>query len=101
MLEKVKNFLKTAKGKVAIVFASVVAVLGSAMPAMAADDTTTFQSGISTVWSQVTSQINIGNVVAIIGICIVAVISLGLFWWGLRYVVKRIWAALKNGRVKV
>ena len=100
MFEKVKNFLKTAKGKVVTSFVSAGAVLGSAMPVMAADGTTTtFVNGINSIWTQVTEQVNIANVVSIIGICIGACIGLALFWFGLRYVIRKIFAAVKKGRV--
>lgn len=99
MFEKVKNFLKTAKGKVVTAFTSAGAVLGSTMPAMAAEGDTTFVEGINSIWTQVTNQVNIGNVVSIIGICIGACIGLALFWFGLRYVIRKIMAAVKKGKV--
>lgn len=101
MLEKVKTFLKTAKGKAVSAVASAGAVLGSAMPVMAAEtgSSTTFVDGIKTLWSQITEQVNIGNVVAIIGICLGVCVGLALFWFGLRYVIRKVMAAVKKGKV--
>lgn len=99
MFEKVKKFLKTTKGKVVTAFSSGGAVLGTAMPAFAGDGDTTFVEGIRTIWTQVTEQVNITNVVSIIGICIAACIGLALFWFGLRYVIRKIMAAVKKGKV--
>ena len=80
----------------------VAAVVGAgtlATPVLAFAEDTTFKDGISTLWTTLTADINIGNVVAIIGICLGACVGLALFWFGLRYVIRKLMAALKKGKV--
>lgn len=100
MLEKVKKFFKTTKGKLVSAVSSGLAVASTSITAFAEDGSaTTFKSGIETLWSQITEQVNIGNVVAIIGICLGACLGLALFWFGLRYVIRKIMSAVKKGKV--
>ena len=102
MLEKIKNFVKTTKGKLVSAVSSGLAVASTSITAFATDGagtTSTFKSGIDSLWTQITEQVNIGNVVSIIGICLGACLGLALFWFGLRYVIRKIMAAVKKGKV--
>jgi ABC-type microcin C transport system permease subunit YejE len=58
-------------------------------------------SGINTVTSSVLSNFSIANIAAIIGIVIGAVVGLFLFWWGARWVVKRVTGAFKSGKLRL
>lgn len=100
MLEKIKRGLRSTKAKIFGAVAAGVATLGSAFPALAAEDTA-FVDGIKQIWTEVTSQINITNIVAIIVIVLGSVIGLGLFWFGARYVLRKVTGAAKKGKISV
>jgi len=58
-------------------------------------------SGINAVTNSVTSNFSIANIAQIIGIVIGAVVGLFLFWWGARWVVKRITGAFRSGKLRL
>lgn len=105
MLEKFKNFLKEKKAQLAaVLIGTSTAVLG-AVPAMAAEPTTgsgsDVVSGVRTLWTTLTGTMNVTTVVQIIGICLGACVVLALFWFGARYVTRKITSATKKGKVSV
>lgn len=105
MLEKFKNFLIEKKAKIAAIFAGMsTAVLGG-VPAMAAEPSTGSSSdvvtGVQQLWTTLTGTMNVTTVVQIIGICLGACVVLALFWFGARYVTRKITGATKKGKVSV
>lgn len=105
MFEKVKSFFADKKAKIAACFACAVTALSGAVPAMAADPPASSGSdvvtGVRTLWSTLTGTMNVTTVVQIIGICLGACVVLALFWFGARYVTRKITSATKKGKVSV
>jgi len=58
-------------------------------------------SGIQGVLSDITSEFSIANIGSIIAIVLGAVVGLFLFWWGVRWVVRKISAAFTKGKMSV
>ena len=105
MKEKFKNFLKEKIALFAAVFAGTsTAVLGAA-PAFAAEPSagsgSDVVSGVQQLWTTLTGTMNVTTVVQIIGICLGACVVLALFWFGARYVTRKITSATKKGKVSV
>lgn len=106
MLEKFKNFLKEKKAQIAAVFAGTSTAVLGVVPAMAADppaagSASDVVSGVQTLWTTLTGTMNVTTVVQIIGICLGACVVLALFWFGARYVTRKITSATKKGKVSV
>lgn len=108
MLEKFKNFLKEKKAQIAAVFAGTSTAVLGAVPAMAAEPGTggagsasDVVTGVRTLWTTLTGTMNVTTVVQIIGICLGACVVLALFWFGARYVTRKITGATKKGKVSV
>ncbi len=102
MLEKFKNFLKEKKAQIAAVFAGTGTALLGAVPAMAAEPgSSDVVSGIQQLWTTLTGTMNVTTIVSIIGICLGACVVLALFWFGARYVTRKITSATKKGKVSV
>lgn len=105
MLEKLKNFLKEKKAHIAAVFAGTSTAVLSAFPAMAAEpgagSSSDVVSGVQQLWTTLTGTMNVTTVVQIIGICLGACVVLALFWFGARYVTRKITGATKKGKVSV
>lgn len=99
MFEKIKRGLRSTKAKIIGAFVAGSSALVTALPAYAAEDDTAFVDGIKTVFAEVTKQVNVANVIQIILIVIGSAIALALFWFGIRYVIRKIMAALKKGKV--
>lgn len=99
MLHKFKSAVTKGKAKIACAVASAGAVLGSATTAFCAEGDTTFKSGIETIWNSIKGDLSIGSIVSIIGIVIGSCVSIALFWFGIRYVIRKIMAAVKKGKV--
>ena len=59
------------------------------------------KTGIETLLTTITGQFTISNIAEIIGIVLGGVIGLFLFWWGARWVVKRIVGAFTKGRLSL
>ncbi|MCD7723057.1 MAG: hypothetical protein LUH82_03785 [Clostridiales bacterium] len=102
-MSKVKErfiaFGNWVKDKKVSLTAAAAAGLGSAsvaFPALAEDSD--YVTGINTLWSSITSELNVSSIVSIIGICIGACLVAVLFWFGIRYVVRKISAAVKKGK---
>ena len=58
-------------------------------------------NGIQQVLTGITSEFTIANIATIIGIVLGAIVGLFLFWWGARWVVKRISGAFTSGRLRL
>ena len=58
-------------------------------------------AGIQAVIGSATSQLTIANIAAIIGLVVGALVGLFLFWWGARWVVKRISGAFTSGKLRL
>lgn len=105
MLEKFKNFLKEKKAQIAAVFAGTSTAVLGAVPAMAAEPSSgsasDVVSGVQQLWTTLTGTMNVTTVVQIIGICLGACVVLALFWFGARYVTRKITGATKKGKVSV
>lgn len=102
MLEKFKNFLKEKKAHIAAVFAGTSTAVLGAVPAMAAEPgSSDVISGVQQLWTTLTGTMNVTTVVQIIGICLGACVVLALFWFGARYVTRKITGATKKGKVSV
>lgn len=98
--EKLTKFCKSTSGKVATAVASASAVLAPAATAYCAEgDAMGFKEGIQTLWDSVKGDLSIGSVVGIIGIVLGSCVLLALFWFGIRYVIRKIMAAVKKGKV--
>ena len=97
--EKLTKFLKSTPGKVASSVASATAVLAPATTAFCAEGDSQFVSGIKTLWDSIKGDLSITSIVAIIGIVLGSCVVLALFWFGLRYVIRKIMAAVKKGKV--
>ena len=100
MFKKIKGFLRSTKGKITCAVASAGATLGSSMTAFAADDPG-LKDYVSQFWDMIKDQINPGTVLAVIGIVIGSVVLLSLFWFGIRYALRKIMGALKKGKASV
>ena len=59
------------------------------------------QAGIQALIATITGQFTIANIAAILGIVLSAIVGLFLFWWGARWVVKRISSAFTSGKLRV
>lgn len=104
MLEKVKQGFKRFGNKIAAVVTGGAVMATSAITALAADSAGTPAEGVSAAKSLLETaagSLNIGNVVAIIGAGIGAVVGLFLAWWGARKLVRMLVSALKKGKVAI
>lgn len=104
MLEKVKLGFKRFGNKIAAVVTGGAVMATSAVTALAADPAGTPAEGVSAAKSLLETaagSLNIGNVVAIIGAGIGAVVGLFLAWWGARKLVRMLVSALKKGKVAI
>ncbi len=101
---KFKDFKEKVKVHASKIVAAVsggAVMLGGAVQAFAADGDTEAVSAAKSLLNSATSTLNIGNIVAIIGAGIGAVIGLFLAWWGARKLVHMLVSAFKKGRVSV
>lgn len=105
MLDKVKQGFKKFGNKVVAVFAGGAVMATSAISAFAAEGGAgTASEGVSAaknLLETASGSLNIGNVVAIIGAGIGAVVGLFLAWWGARKLVRMLVSALKKGKVAI
>lgn len=99
--EKLTKFCASTSGKVATAVASATAVLAPATTAFCADGDPEFITGIKSIWSGITQQVSIANIALIILVCLGTCLGLALFWFGARYVSRKIMAAVKKGKVSV
>lgn len=102
---KFNDFKEKCKAKASKIVAAVsggAVMLGGAVTALAADGADTEAvSAAKSILSSATGTLNIGNIVAIIGAGIGAVIGLFLAWWGARKLVRMLMTAFKKGKVSM
>lgn len=101
---KFNDFKEKCKAKASKVVAAVTGgavMLGGAVSAFAAGEDTEAVSAAKSILSSATGTLNIGNIVAIIGAGIGAVIGLFLAWWGARKLVRMLMTAFKKGKVSM
>lgn len=102
---KFNDFKEKCKAKASKIVAAVsggAVMLGGAVTALAADGADTEAvSAAKNILSSATGTLNIGNIVAIIGAGIGAVIGLFLAWWGARKLVRMLMTAFKKGKVSM
>lgn len=102
MLDKFKAFLANKKAKITAAIAGSATTLATSITAFAADaDGSDITTGINTVFGTLKSAISITQVVSIIGISLATCVGLFLFWWGARYVVRKVKKAGTKGQVSV
>jgi len=58
-------------------------------------------AGIQSVISDAVAAMSISNIASIIGLVIGAIVGLFLFWWGARWVVRRISGAFTSGKLRL
>lgn len=61
----------------------------------------TIVSGVQQVTDSVLTQFNIPTIAGIIGVVLAGCVSLFLFWWGSRKVVRMITASFKKGKISL
>ncbi len=96
---KIKEKLKKVGSKICAACTGTAVMLGGALTAFAEDGEAV--SAAKNLLGEATKSMNIGNIVAIIGAGIGAVIGLFLAWWGARKLVSMLMAAFKKGKVKL
>lgn len=105
MLKKVKAFMADKWNKLAGAVAGVGTFVTGAItaraegPTQAVSAATEAVSAAKSVMETATATLNIGNIVAIIGAGIGAVIGLFLAWWGARKLVRMLKNAFTKGNV--
>ncbi|MGN0535222.1 MAG: hypothetical protein ACI4IR_04385 [Eubacterium sp.] len=95
----IKAKAKQYGSKIAAAVSGGAVMASGAITAFAED--TEAVSAAKSLMESATGTLNIGNIVAIIGAGIGAVIGLFLAWWGARKLVGMLMAAFKKGRVSV
>lgn len=99
---KFKEFKEKCKahaGKIAAAVSGGAVMLGGAVQAFAEGTDTEAVSAAKNLLSSATGTLNIGNIVAIIGAGIGAVIGLFLAWWGARKLVRMLVNTFQKGKV--
>ena len=71
------------------------------MPPASSYDFAAVKAGIEQLISTITGQFTIANIASILGIVLTAIVGLFLFWWGARWVVKRLSGAFTSGKLRV
>lgn len=101
MFTKIKAFMSDKWNKLAGAVACVGTVVTGTITARAAGPggVTEAVSAAKAVMDTATGTLNIGNIVAIIGAGIGAVIGLFLAWWGARKLVRMLKNAFTKGNV--
>lgn len=96
---EIKAKVKAKAKYVASALAGGAVMTSGAISAFAADEEAV--SAAQSLMETATGTLNIGNIVAIIGAGIGAVIGLFLAWWGARKLVKMLMSAFKKGKVSL
>lgn len=101
MFDKVKQKIKRCGSKIAAAATGAAVMLYGTVTAFAADGTNEAVSAAKSLMESATGTLSIGNIVAIVGAGIGAVIGLFLAWWGARKLVTMLMGAFKKGKVKL
>lgn len=94
-----KSKCKQHASKIVAACSGCAVMASGAIQAFAED--TEAVSAAKSLMDTATSTLNIGNIVAIIGAGIGAVIGLFLAWWGARKLVRMLMNAFKKGKVSL
>lgn len=98
----IKQKCKEHASKIVAAFSGGAVMAGGAISAFATDPTQAEAvSAAKSLMDTATQTMNIGNIVAIVGAGIGAVIGLFLAWWGARKLVRMLMNAFKKGKVSV
>lgn len=104
-MKKLNKFFGSKFGKLCLFCLALVSIVATmAIGCFAAEPTdysTEAVSGITTIFSNLTSTFSFGNIVKMLAVSIGAAGGLALSWFGLRKVVAMIQKALTKGRVSV
>lgn len=100
MFNKVKSFICRSKTATAAAL-GIGCASAACVPVFAGETTTVTYSDFSSVITNLTNQINVSTIVAIIASAIGICVGLVFMWWSLRKVVKMIMAAFRGGRASV
>lgn len=101
-LKSIKAKAKQHASKIVASLSGGAVMLGGAVTALAADTgSNEAVSAAKSLLETATGTMNIGNIVAIIGAGIGAVIGLFLAWWGARKLVHMLMNAFKKGKVSL
>lgn len=104
-MAKVKEFFRKSKKKLVAAGAASMLSAMSVVTSFAAEGVTStdtdFVAGATELFGKATAQINIANIVAIIGVGIGAALVLMLFWWGTRKLVKMLLSAFRKGKISM
>lgn len=101
---KFKDFKDKCKAHASKIVAAVsggAVMLGGTVSALAAGEDAEAVSAAKSLLTTATGTLNIGNIVAIVGAGIGAVIGLFLAWWGARKLVHMLMTAFKKGKVSM
>ena len=98
---KFKEKLKQHAGKIVAAFSGGAIMTSGALSAFATDGTPEAVSAAKSLLETATGTLNTGNIVAIVGAGIGAVIGLFLAWWGARKLVRMLMGAFKKGKVSL
>ena len=101
---KFKDFKEKCRSHANKIVAAVsggAVMLGGAVQAFAADSDAEAVSAAKSLLSSATGTLNIGNIVAIIGAGIGAVIGLFLAWWGARKLVRMLVGTFQKGKISM
>ena len=102
LLSKAKGFLKESKKLMAMCMAVLCVCCMFALPASAESTVETVQwSQFSGVLDNLTAQINVTNILAIVAALVGCAVGLAFMWWGVRKLIRVIMAAFKKGKVSV
>lgn len=95
-----KDKVKSHASKIAAAVSGGAVMLGGAVQSFAADGADAEAvSAAKNLLSSATGTLNIGNIVAIVGAGIGAVIGLFLAWWGARKLVRMLVNSFQKGKV--
>ena len=96
-----KEKVKAHAGKIAAAVSGGAVMLGGAVQAFAAETDAEAVSAAKNLLTSATGTLNIGNIVAIVGAGIGAVIGLFLAGWGARKLVRMLVNTFQKGKVSM
>ena len=103
---KIVNFASNCKKKVAVMGATISALVVSAVPCFASETATTVTNAsikeeLTGFASQLTGLISFSDVISIVGIGLAITFTIALGWWGARKLASMIKAAIFRGKIKM
>lgn len=103
----IKNKIRNHSNKILAAISGGAVMTSGAISAFAADSSTGTGSvdeavqAAKTLMGDVTSVLNITNIVAILSAGLTSVLGLFLAWWGARKLVKMVMAVFKKGKISL